>query len=133
MGNKNSIYNIDLKDSFLYDAINTHNKHRADHNCPPLQHADDLRELAHKIAYYISTRNTDLKSRLSKDRIENTHGENTALKILTTNQNRLSKDRIENTHGENTALKILTTNQDYSGNTLILNTRIQRHFLKDKK
>jgi hypothetical protein len=29
------------------------------------------------------------KSRLSKDRIENTHGENTALKILTTNQNRL--------------------------------------------
>jgi uncharacterized protein YkwD len=58
MGNKNSIYNIDLKDSFLYDAINTHNKHRADHNCPPLQHADDLSELAHKIAYYISTRNT---------------------------------------------------------------------------
>ena len=108
MGNKNSIYNIDLKDSFLYDAINTHNKHRADHNCPPLQHDDDLSELAHKIAYYISTRNTDLKSRLSKD-------------------------RIENTHGENTALKILTTNQDYSGNTLILNTRIQRHFLKHKK
>jgi hypothetical protein len=62
-----------------------------------------------------------------------THGENTALKILTTNQNRLSKDRIENTHGENTALKILTTNQDYSGNTLIHNTRIQRHFLKHKK
>jgi len=61
--NKNSIYNIDLNDSFLSDAINTHNKHRADHKCPPLQHADDLSELAHKIAYYISTRNKNLKNR----------------------------------------------------------------------
>lgn len=92
MGNKNSIYNIDLKDSFLSDAINAHNKHRADHKCPPLQHADDLSELANKIAYYTSTRNKDLKDRLSKDRIENTHGENTALKILTTNQDYSGKN-----------------------------------------
>jgi len=92
MGNKNSIYNIDLKDSFLSDAINTHNKHRANHNCPPLQHADDLSELAHTIEYYISTKNKDLKNRLSKDRIENTHGENNALKILTTNQHYSGKN-----------------------------------------
>ncbi|XP_063419821.1 Golgi-associated plant pathogenesis-related protein 1-like isoform X2 [Mytilus trossulus] len=87
MGNKNSVYvDVNLKDGFLSDALNTHNKYRLIHNCQPLTHAEDLSELAHKIAFYISTRNKDLRGRLTKDRIENALGENTTVKILTRDQ-----------------------------------------------
>lgn len=96
MGNKNSVYvDVNLKDEFLSDALNTHNKYRLIHNCQPLTHAEDLSELAHKIAFYNSTRNKDLRGRLTKDRIENALGENTAVKILTRDQDYSGKLQIK--------------------------------------
>ncbi|CAC5402116.1 unnamed protein product [Mytilus coruscus] len=101
MGNKNSVYvDVNLKDEFLSDALNSHNRYRSIHNSPPLTHAEDLSELAHKIAFYISTRNKDLRGRLTKDRIENTPGENTAVKILTRDQDYSGEEVTEDWYDE---------------------------------
>lgn len=87
MGNRNSVYvDLDLKDEFMTSAINAHNRYRRLHSCQPLFYANDLSDVAQRIAFYISTRKMDMRKKISKDRHENVVGENVAIKILTKGQ-----------------------------------------------